>query len=212
MTFALDRDLLVYEPTLFRDALFASQIRHQSADAAISGTTLTSASADFAALGVDAGDVAVVDGAPLEVVSRLSSTQLQVSRLREQTSDAAIAPSPASGASLTVATFAPQRKIVHDMLLRAIGVEPTDPAASPGEADITNPQAFLRAEALGALHLIFAAAAPMVGPEAPLAEKARIYAERFARARRLLVAGIDLDGDGLPDAVRRANVLQLTRI
>lgn len=211
MSFAVDRDLLVFEPALFRDAAFAAQTRVQTADAAIAGTALTSAAADFVASDVNAGAVALVAGVPLEVVARLSATQLTVSRLRESTAAAPVAPAPVSGATLSIITFAPQIRVMHDMLLRTVGVDPDDPAASPSQADITNPGAFIRAEALGALHLIFAAAAPIAGDDSPLWVKAELYRNRFAAERRRLIAGVDLDGDGQPDAVRRPSVIQLTR-
>jgi len=211
MTFATDRDLLVVEPTLFRDAAFASQTLVQTSDASVASGTLTSAAADFTAAGVDVGAVVMVAGTPLEVLARLSTTQLTVSRLRESTVDAAIAPAPATAAQLTISTFLPQIRVIHDMLLRAIGVDPADPGAAVTEASVTNPSAFRRAEALGALHLIFAAAAPMVRDDSPLWAKAELHRMRFASERRRLVAGIDLDGDGLPDAARRINVIQLIR-
>src|SRR5690606_33476452 len=105
MTFSTDRDLLVLEPNLFRDAAWSALTRVSATDATVAGATLTSASSDFLAAGVAPGMIALVDGAALEVVEVLSSTELSVSRLRDGASDPPIPPLPVTNADLRIATF-----------------------------------------------------------------------------------------------------------
>jgi len=213
--FATDRDLLVLEPRLFFDIAWTTQtlVSASGAELGPDGVTLTLAGASFDTLGIDTGHVALVQQAPLEVLSRTSATELSVSKLRPTTGSAPVPATPGSGLSLSIATFAPQIGLIHDQLLRMIGVEPGAPPAPgvAGEADITNPGDFRLAEALGALHLIYASAALLIGDRSTEWAKARMYRERFDAERRRLVAEIDLDADGVPDATRRPSAVQFRR-
>ncbi len=210
MAFATDRDLLVFEPALFRDVAWAGQTLAAASDASIAGDTLTSASSDFIGAGVDAGHVALVGGAALEVIERTSATTLVVSRLRDSIDDPPLRPLPATGAALRIATFGPQIAIVHQQTLRLLGIDPLMPE-SPAETDILNPRGLARVEALGALHLILSAAAAGVSDDSPLWAKAALYRDRMLFERRTAAALIDLDGDGQPDAIRRLSASRLIR-
>lgn len=211
MPFARDRDLLPFEPNLFRDIAWAGQRRIDLPSATRTGTTLIATGADFVAAEITTGAVVVHAGVTLEVIDRFSATQLTISLLREAPNSPAIPPAPAANAPLTITSFTPQIAVVHEALLRALGIEPTDPAATPSATDITNPAALARVEALGALHLIFTAAAATADDRSVLRTKADLYRDRFAALRRRLAVGVDLDGDGLPDATRRVNTLHLLR-
>jgi hypothetical protein len=182
----------------------------------ISGTTLTLTAQDvnFQNAGVEAGHVALVDGAPYEVLARLSATTATISRLRDDPAGAALTPSPVTGKPVLVYTFRPQAAMVHAQVLRMLGIEPGAAPAQgqPGESSITNPAALRQLEVLGTLHLIYTAAA---APDATWNEHAfnrvQVYRERYAAERQRAAARIDLDGDGLPDATRRLNVIQFVR-
>ena len=211
---ALDRDLLIFEPDLFRDVGWLGQ-RLVSGTCNISGTTLTLTAhdVDLGAAGVTTGHVAVVDGTPYEVIARLSATTAAVSRLRASDADPAIPPSPATGKPVTIATLRPQIAMVELQVMRMLGIEPTA-AAEPGvlfQTNITNPKALVRVVSLGALHLIFSAAAALSPEGSPNWVRADLYRNRFADERQRTAAQIDTDGDGLPDATRRLNTLQFTR-
>jgi hypothetical protein len=177
--------------------------------------TLTAQDVNFQDGGVGEGDVVLVDGAPYEVLERLTATTARISRLRDDPEGAALTPSPVTGKPVLVYSFRPQLGIVHGQVLRMLGIEPgAEPAeGEPGEGDITNPGALRQLEVLGALHLIFTAAA---APGATFRDshefnRAQIYRERFAAERQRAAARVDLDGDGLPDATRRLNAVQFVR-
>ncbi len=217
--FASDRDLLLFEPDLFRDVAFIGQ-RLVSATGTIAGTTLTISAydVDLAAANIGTGHVVVVDGAPYEVIERLSATTATISRLRAAESDPVIPPTPVStGKPTTIHTFTPQLLMVEHQVLRMLGIEPSLTPAAIGNpnavtaASIKNPEGLSRAVCFGALHLIFTAAAALSPPDSPNWTRADLYRNRFQRERHHAAALIDTDGDGIPDATRRLNVLQLTR-
>lgn len=212
--FAADRDLLVLEPNLFRDVSWLGQ-RLFTGTCTISGTTLTASGVDFAALGVDAGHVVLVDGASLEVVARLSATTLTVSRPRAGLDDAAIAPIAGAARPLSIATFGPQIGIVHRQVLAMLGLLEAASAAEPRAltgAAVMNPRDLRLLEALGTLHLVFAALGGAgAAVNAPESGRAEMYRGRFAAERGRVAARIDTDGDGFADATRRPSVMLLVR-
>jgi hypothetical protein len=215
MNFSTDRDLLILEPTVFTDVPFASQQRVRTTDAMRSGVTLTSASADFVAAQVDAGGVVLLAGQALEVVARVDAHTLTVSLPRARSTDA---PIPDLGAGvvngeLRVRTFAPQAAVVHDMLLRLVGIEPDD-LQNPGalkEDAIVSLAVMARLEALGTLERVYSAAATITGDNEGLWKKAAYYRERFGQACDRTTILLDADGDGYDDLRRRAGVIRLIR-
>lgn len=214
MPIATDRDLLILEPTLFREVLWIGQ-RLVSGTGSASGTALTMSAQDvlFDAADVGAGNIALVGGTAYEVLDRVSGTVLTISRMRADAGDAAIAVGSASAVEVVVATFGPQIAMVHRQVLRMIGIEPDAQAVEGGatEESIINRSEIARLEALGALHLIFSAASSALGPDAALARKAEFYRARFAAERERAAVLLDLDGDGQADATRRLNVVQFIR-
>jgi hypothetical protein len=218
--FTSDRDLLILEPNLFRDCGWTSQ-RLLVGTGTISGgvLTLSAMDNDFAAAAVGAGFVAVVDGTAYEILARLSATSAALSRPRPAAADPALPPTPAADKPVEVWTFRPQLALAHATILRMLGIDAADPVV-PGrvtEDDITNPSSLRIAEALLALQLIYDATVSIIAPPTkagwshPIWSRAQIYRERFEQERQRAAARIDLDGDGLPDATRRLNVIQLRR-
>lgn len=214
--FALDRDLLMYEPRLFLDAVWVGQ-RLFAGTGVVSGGVLSSAGATFTAIGIEAGHVVNYKDASYEVAQVLTGTQLGLSVPRASAQDPVILAPDSASTGVAIYTFRHQRLIVHEQILRMIGIEP-DLVAEPGvalvtESSIVNPGALRRLEALGSLHLVFAAASASggVGEGSVYSEKAAIYRERFAAERERVSVLIDTDGDGRADATRRATVMHLVR-
>lgn len=212
--FISDRDLLLLEPNLFRDASWAGQLL-VSGTGDVSGTTLTLSTydVDFDGARVDAGYVVLVDGTPYEVIAKLTATTATISRLREDTGDSALTPSPVTSKPVSVMTFRPQASIAHAQVLRMLGIEPADSGESGAiiDSDITNPGDLVLVESFAALHMIFAAVSSLSSPTSPLVERMEMYRQRFATERQRAAALIDTNGDGIADATRRLNVVHLTR-
>lgn len=209
--FCADRDLLPFEPMLFRDVGWAAQ-RLADGLGTLTGGILTLPTADFVAAGVRPGMVALAAGVPLEIIAVPTATTLSLSRLRADPADPAINPSPfLSPTSVVVHSFAPQIAVAHAHVLAMLGLGPA--WARPGEPEptVTNPESLRRIEAIDALHVIFAAAAGIGPPDASLAHRAAHYRALFSAARARAVAHLDTTGDGLANAVRHLHTAMLSR-
>lgn len=210
--FANDRDLLLLEPNLFRDAAWVGQ-RLLASTGTLSGTVLTLTTGDVNAVGITAGNVIVYDATPCEVTSVAAAKQLNVSLIRADSDGALIPPTALGTKPVVVPTFRPQLALAHTQVLRMLGIEPTATAEAGAvtEQSIVNARTLWLVTALSALHLIYSAAAALSGPDSPLGERAEMYRRLFAEERRLVAAMIDTNGDGVADATRRMNVIQLVR-
>jgi hypothetical protein len=154
----------------------------------------------------------LVAGVPLEVTARLTVTSLTVSRLRRKTSDAVIPPTPGSGLEVIARTFAPQAEMVHDMLLRRLGIDPDDPDSPLKEDMVVSLGVMSRLEVYGTLERIYAGAVALAGDNGALWEKALHYHRQFATAVRSARVRLDLDGDGRADITRELGTVSLVRV
>jgi len=211
MPVATDRDLLMLEPGLFREVLFASQVLYEGEGGEVTGEVLTCPAANFISAGILPGMVVLLDSVPREIVEVLSDTQLRLSILRAGENDEPIPPGDATDIKVTIATFLPQVGIVHRQLLRTLGIEPAGSESAVNEEAILNPHALRLAECYGSMEMILAAAASLVVESSTLWTKARAYRQRYATERQGISVKLDTDGDGKAETVRRVNTVQLLR-
>lgn len=216
MNFSTDRDLLVLEPGIFAEVALASQARVSVSDAAVSGVTLTSASADFESAQVDAGGVVLIGDVAHEVVARLGPQSLTVSLPRARLSDAAIPGVQGAALGVVCRTFAPQAALVHDALLRLLGVEPGEgTGGGPAEGSIVSLSVLAHLEALATAERVYAGAGTLIEPGGwrdTLLLKADGYRRRFGEAAARAVVLIDADGDGVADRRVRLGSVNLVRV
>ncbi len=214
-TFCNDTDLLLWEPNLLAEAALASQTLI-SGTADLVNTTLTIAAGDLLAAHVTADQVVVLAGTIsgcFPIVSVDSSTTLTISILYEGTwpGDTAQTPSRIGSAvslSYTVRSFYPQRRLVADLLRRAVGIDTRAGQAMPA---ILNPEVLRRANALGTLQMIHSALA--AAADAPEVHQARadLYQRMYRRELRSCAVQLDLDGDSRVDTIRRPGILTFSR-
>jgi len=214
--FALDSDLLMYEPRLFLDVVWVGQRIAAETGTVVSGVVVA-LGASFTTIGVKPGHVVNYKDASYEVVQNLGPTQLGISVPRASGDDPVVLAPDSATTTFKIYTFRHQILLVHDQILRMLGIEP-ELEAQAGEALVTetsivNPSALRRLEALGTLHLIFSAAsASGVGGDASsFGERAEMYRQRYADERGRVSVLIDTDGDGKPDATRRPSVMRFVR-
>ena len=211
-----DTNLARFEPNLFTDIQWLSQ-RLLKASGTISATTLTISAFDtnFDGAQLAPGMVILINSVPHEVISKLSSTTAQLSRLRASELDPIFTPAPVTGAEVILHTFRQQIAIVSDHAFRILGLNPAQPATdSSGNPSpvITDPTALQRFVTLSTLATLYLSAAEMQSEGGQQSRRAQRYQQLATLERRNLAAQVDTNGDGEPDTTRRANVVPLIRI
>ena len=214
--FARDRDLMVLEPRLLSEVAWVGQRVYSAASVTIDGggTGVTDAAGPFQSFGIGIGSVLLLDGLGVEIVGVSSATQASISLIRGNREDATIAASSlGASAAMEVYSFGPQIEAVHRQILRGLGMlsGTTEPGGMIAEDRVVNVGSLADLEALGALHLIYAAASPLASEASAITEKAERYRERFRSARLGIGAEIDLDGDGVADVTRHVGAFQFIR-
>jgi len=219
--FAHDRDLIAIEPNLFRDVAWLGHRRSAgSATTSAGEVTISSFDVNLEDGQVEAGFVMLIDAVAWEITERLTATTAAISRLRAEPGDDAILPHDFTGRPYTIHSMRPQIALAHRRILRMIGIDPDGAAPggqpagveAPTDASVLNPDGLRHIEALGALAIIYSAAAALSGPDSTLAARSALYRHRFNEERRSAFAVLDLDGDGEPDATRRLSLLPMRRI
>ncbi|MBX3379613.1 MAG: hypothetical protein KF805_05935 [Phycisphaeraceae bacterium] len=215
MPLTTDANLLRFEPNLFTDIQWLSQ-RLLKATGAIASTTLTISAFDtnFDGAQLAPGMVILINTIPHEVISKLSSSTAQLSRLRACDTDPILTPAPVTGAEVILHTFLPQIAIVSDHVFRALGLDPAQPATDANGAPsplVTDPASLGRFATLSTLTALYLSAADLQSPDGAQSRRAARYQQLATLERRSLAAQIDTNGDGQPDATRRANVVPLMR-
>ncbi len=212
MSLIADVDLLLIEPSVFTAAAAASTNLLTVADAAVSGTVLSSASSNFATAGIDEGHVAVVGDEALEIVERLANTQLDVSRPRASSSDEKIVPSAGTGLTLKINSFARLIDQTQNDLFQALALREDDPDLPLDESDIVNPAPLARLIALRTIERGFALASALDVEDDSLSGRAAHYAALAGEVADSLAVLLDPDGDGQADESRHVRVSVLRRV
>ncbi len=211
--FALDRDLLALEPTLFRDLQWAGQTLARGSVISGAGSAQFESEADLVSRGVVAGHVVVVLGAAFEISELVGSSELRVTLPRDTIESPAAAPGGIGSGAGWIVTFRPQIALAHRNLLAMAGID-VDAAPAPDvvtQEQIVNWRSLRFIEALAALRLIWAAAGAGLDEKHPANQRATEYGKRFREARQNTVLEIDTDADGKADTVRRLGALWLVR-
>ncbi len=217
MTFCTDVDLLHWEPSLFRDAVFASQ-QLLAGTGNLNGTTFTVSSGSLTAAHIAANQVIVLSGScngTYPIVSVDSEAQLTLSVLYDGLfpDSGPAAPSPVGTATaepFVIETFWPQRRVVSDLLARAAGIDPQ--STTDAAVRIVNTEAMRRPCVLGTLQMIYSALAAASATPTAFQIRADLYERLYRRAIGQVRVELDTNGDGAADVVRRLSVLELARV
>jgi len=201
--FSKDRDILIYEPELFNQYYFQSQVLAEGTGGTLSGTSFTVSGEDFISAGVSAGCVIYLQAAALtacafEVVSVDSATQLTVSVLRAQGDDEPVAPPSAGDVSYRISTFAAMTEQVGAELMECFGIAAGDSDSEIDINDIINEEVLKRASIFGVISRAYASLASEEDAE-HFFKKSHYYQTLYEKARERCRIDIDINGDGERD-------------
>lgn len=215
MPLTTDTNLLRFEPNLFSEVQWHA-LRLLKATGAVSGTTLTISAFDtnFDGAQLEPGMVVLINSVPHEVVAKLSATTAQISRLRATPTDGLIPPAPVTGAEVVLQTFRAAIAIASKNVFRKLGLDPAQPATDASGAPspvVTDPGSLEHLASLVTLAALYHSASEIESPGGLASRRSLRYQQLASNERRALAAQIDTDGDGLPDATRRSNVVPLIR-
>ena len=144
-------------------------------------------------------------------MDRVDHTDTEGSLPRESLGEAKIPPGDVTTLALAVRTFGRVIAEVEAWMLGALGIDLADPLLPLDETTILNPQDIREAVALRTIAQAFAAASALAPTDASLADRSSLYSQRAADVRRQTRAVLDLDADGIADAIRHIDVVSLQR-
>jgi hypothetical protein len=214
--FSSDVDILKHEPVLFGELHLPSQVLAGGSGAALTGTTLTASDTDFGAAGVSAGGVVYLksadeslDGA-YEIVSVDSPTQLTVSVVRSDSTDAPVAPPAADNIAYRIATFGPQADDAAFRLTEYFGIQPGNPASDVTVDDIMDTEVLRRASAFMVISDVYATWSDRTDCET-FWRKSLHYKQFFEDAKQRCHLSVDLGSDGVADITHVGGAIRLVR-
>ena len=206
-SFSNDVDILKYEPILFGELHLPWQVLATGTDGTLSGTTFTASGIDFIAAQVSAGGVAylqstdgTLDGT-YEIVSVDSTTQISISVIRPNPTDATIAPASATDVSYRISTFGPQANEVGFQLTEYFGIRPGNPASDMDVEDVLDTSVLKQASVFAVISGAYAMLAGKAKDE-NFWRKSLYYQKLFAKARARCRLSIDIGSDGLADVTK----------
>ena len=207
ISFSNDVDILKYEPILFGELHLPWQVLAAGTGGTLSGTTFTASGIDFIAAQVCAGGVAYLQSADCsldgtyEIVSVDSATQLSISIIRSNSTDAAVAPTSATDISFRISTFGPQTNEVGFQLTEYFGIRPGNPASDIDVEDVLDTSVLRQASVFAVISSVYAMLAGKVKDE-NFWRKSLYYQKLSAKARARCRLSIDVGSDGLADITK----------
>ena len=215
-TFSNDVDILKYEPVLFGELHWPSQVRTTGTEATLDNATLTALGADFVAAEVKAGGVIYLrsadgslDGA-YEIVSVESPTALTISVVRANDADPVIAPPAAHDVLYRVSTFEPQAGDAALQLTEYFGIRPGDPTSAIGPEDLLDTEGLRRASVLAVISRVYGNWSTQTDSEC-FWRKSLFYQQLFEKARQRCHLTVDLGADGVAEVARVGGAIRLVR-
>ncbi len=217
-SFSNDVDILRYEPSLFGDLHFASQILISGTGGEIEGANFNAPDADFNNAKIAAGMVIylrssnnIIDGA-FEIVSVDSAAQLTISVLRADGQDETIGLPDAEEVSYRICSYQPQNSEIFLQLAQHFGLRPGVSDGSYSVDDILDVSVLRQVSVYGVLSIVFATLAGRAGDnEENFWKKSKYYRQLFEKALQRCKISIDLGDDGVADSIRSGASVRLLR-
>lgn len=196
-----------YEPVLFGELHLPQQVLAKGTGGTLSGTTFTAGGADFVNAQVSSGGViylqsadGTLDGA-YEIISVDSATQLGISVIRSDSTQASVAPPAATDISYRIGTFGPQTNETAFQLTEYFNIGPGNPASEIDAADIPDTEVLKRASVFAVISTVYAMLAGKAEDE-NFWKKSMHYQKLFVGARERCRLSIDIGSDGVVDITK----------
>ncbi len=209
--FSNDVDILKYEPKLFTDLYFISQVLAAGTGGAIAGTSFTKTGENFITAGVAAGNVIYLKSADstldaaFEIISVDSATQLTVSILRADSQAPALPPRAGADITYRIATFSPQANEAFELLLRHFEISADD------AENIIEPEILKQASVFAVLASVYATLAGDAETSDEFWKKSMHYKKLFEQASERIRLSMDEDADGDSDEDIHGDEIRLVR-
>jgi hypothetical protein len=205
LAFSKDRDILKHEAALFSDLYFPWQVLCEGTGGELDDTSFSAEGADFVSANVSAGGVIYLrsdDGqidSSYEIVSVDSATELTISILRANDTEAAIGSESSDNITYRVSTFAPQAYEAFYELTQHFGIKPGNPDSLYGVDDILDASVLREASVYVILASVYATLGSKADGDDNYWKKSLHYRRLFEKARERCRLSIDIDGDGISE-------------
>jgi hypothetical protein len=215
--FSRDVDLVKFEPGLFAESNFTSQVLGKGTNGVVSGTSFSAAGGDFINKGVTAGGVIFMqslDGtinAAYEIVSVDSATQLTISVVRSDSEQAPIAVGTASGLIYRIMTFAPQAAEALYEIAGWFGLRPGIAEAAYGVEDISDATPLHLLSAYRVLAMVFGTLGGTEDEKKTYSQKQEYYMGLYKEARGRARIMLDVEHDGEAEKIILGGSVRLLR-
>ncbi|QDU35516.1 hypothetical protein KS4_35990 [Poriferisphaera corsica] len=203
-----DRDLLVYEPSLFIDTMITPQILVKDTPCSFSNNNIYTQAVDFSARNIGIGSVVTLGLVPLEIIEVVDDHRIRLSFLRSRIEDDPIEVRYDLDTKFSVITYEPQIALAHEELRCLLQIKSEDFDNLMISTDTENIIKFKRIIAYIALEKIFQnLLLSQTERYKTLYEKCLYYQQQVLKA--LDIIHTTNRSDGLP--VMSGSTAQLTR-
>ena len=214
--FSTDSDILKYEPTLFYDLCFDSQILAEGRDGQVDGTVFSSVSGNFISNAEVGGVIylkstdGIFEGA-YEIVSVDSSSNLTISVLRQNGSSDPVEVGQLNDLHYRIATFAPQSYEVMYQLTQYFGIRPGRPEGEYSVEDIFDKDVLRQVSTYAVIAGVYATLGSVNDESDQCWKKSLHYQGLFEKARERCRISIDRGDDGVSDRENIGGSIRLVR-
>jgi len=204
-SFSKDADILLYEPILFGDLNYAGQEITSGSGAAVSGSVLTAANANFTDSQVQTGMVVNLrseDGsidASYEIVSVESQTQLSISVMRADGQTDIIPVKDAENINFRICTYQAQGSEIFLQLTQHFGLRPGTADGQYSADDILDVSVLKQVSVYGILSIVYGTLSGGGDDKENCRKKSEYYRRLYEKAMQRCRVSIDLGEDGIAD-------------
>lgn len=213
-----DMDLARFEPGVFGELYFKSQVVCEGTNGLVAGTQFAAAGADFSASAVEAGHVIWLQSVDeslagaYEIAEVIDSGHLTITVLRSGDEQSLVPVGAESGLVWRIVRYAAQAYETLWEISRRLGLRPGCAGAANSIEDVTDSESLRQASVFGTLATIFETLKTGAQEPEMLEVKAAFYRAKFERAMAGVKVTIDVNADGTGGKGIEGGTVRLVRI